>query len=121
MATQSTTAIVELRSVGKTFGTVLALKDVSFDVHPGEVHCLLGDNGAGKSTLIKILAGVHRATNGDYLIDGEPAEINSPRHALDAGIATVYQDLAIVRLKIIAPNFFMGRELTKGWGPFCSF
>src|ERR1700757_93321 len=121
MASQSAKAIVELRNVGKSFGTVLALKDVSFDVYPGEVHCLLGDNGAGKSTLIKILAGVHRASSGDYLIDGEPAEINSPRHALDAGIATVYQDLAMVPLMSITRNFFMGRELTKGGGPFCRF
>jgi simple sugar transport system ATP-binding protein len=115
------TAIVELRNVGKTFGTVLALKDVSFDVYPGEVHCLLGDNGAGKSTLIKILAGVHRSTSGEYLIDGRPAEIQSPRDALDAGIATVYQDLAMVPLMSITRNFFMGRELTRGWGPFCRF
>jgi simple sugar transport system ATP-binding protein len=121
MAMQSHKAIVELRSIGKTFGTVLALKDVSFDVCPGEVHCLLGDNGAGKSTLIKILAGVHRATSGEYLIDARPADIRSPRDALDAGIATVYQDLAMVPLMSITRNFFMGRELTKGWGPFCRF
>src|SRR5260221_8324926 len=121
MAEKFTTAIVELKNVGKTFGTVLALKDISFDIHPGEVHCLLGDNGAGKSTLIKILAGVHRASGGEYLIDGRPAEIQSPRDALDAGIATVYQDLAMVPLMSITRNFFMGRELIKGWGPFCRF
>jgi simple sugar transport system ATP-binding protein len=121
MATQATPAIVELKNVGKTFGTVLALKDVSFDIYPGEVHCLLGDNGAGKSTLIKILAGVHRASSGDYLIDGKPAEIYSPRDSLDAGIATVYQDLAMVPLMSITRNFFMGRELIKGWGPFSRF
>ncbi len=120
-STQSSQAIVELKNVGKTFGTVLALKDVSFDIHPGEVHCLLGDNGAGKSTLIKILAGVHRASSGVYLIDGKPAEIQSPRDALDAGIATVYQDLAMVPLMSITRNFFMGRELIKGWGPFSRF
>src|SRR5579871_4041010 len=79
MATQPRKAIVELRNIGKTFGTVLALKDVSFDVFPGEVHCLLGDNGAGKSTLIKILAGVHRPSSGEYLIDAKPADIQSPR------------------------------------------
>ena len=110
MATQSQKAIVELKNIGKTFGTVLALKDVSFDVFPGEVHCLLGDNGAGKSTLIKILAGVHRPSSGEYLIDAKPADIQSPRHALDAGIATVYQDLAMVPLMSITRNFFMGRE-----------
>jgi simple sugar transport system ATP-binding protein len=121
MAAQPTTPIVELKNVGKTFGTVLALKGVSFDVHAGEVHCLLGDNGAGKSTLIKILAGVHRATSGEYLIEGRRAEIHSPRDALDAGIATVYQDLAMVPLMSITRNFFMGRELIKGWGPFSRF
>jgi simple sugar transport system ATP-binding protein len=114
-------AIIKLRKVGKTFGTVLALRDVSFDVYPGEVHCLLGDNGAGKSTLIKILAGVHQSTSGEYLIDGLPAQVHSPRDALDAGIATVYQDLAMVPLMSITRNFFMGREPTKGWGPFCRF
>ena len=121
MPRRQQTPIVELRRIGKTFGTVLALRDVSFDIYPGEVHCLLGDNGAGKSTLIKILAGVHRGTSGEYLIDGRPAQIHSPRDALDAGIATVYQDLAMVPLMSITRNFFMGREPLKGWGPFCRF
>jgi simple sugar transport system ATP-binding protein len=115
------TPIIEMRNVGKSFGTVIALKDVSFDVFPGEVHCLLGDNGAGKSTLIKIMAGVHRISSGDYLIAGERAAIQSPRDALDAGIATVYQDLAMVPLMSITRNFFMGREILTGWGPFRRF
>jgi simple sugar transport system ATP-binding protein len=113
--------IVELRHVSKSFGTVSALEDLSFGVYPGEVQCLLGDNGAGKSTLIKILAGVHRLTSGEYLIDGKPVAIASPREALDAGIATVYQDLAMVPLMSITRNFFMGRELNRGWGPFTWF
>ncbi|MEA2779228.1 MAG: simple sugar transport system ATP-binding protein [Rhodospirillaceae bacterium] len=113
--------IIELRNVSKSFGTVSALLDLSFEVCAGEVHCLLGDNGAGKSTLIKILAGVHRITKGDYFIDGKPVFFHSPRDALDAGIATVYQDLAMVPLMSITRNFFMGRELTKGWGPFSRF
>src|SRR5260221_12360301 len=113
--------IIELQGIDKVFGKVTALQDISFKLLPGEVHCLLGDNGAGKSTLIKILAGVHRASGGEYLIDGRPAEIQSPRDALDAGIATVYQDLAMVPLMSITRNFFMGRELIKGWGPFCRF
>ena len=113
--------IVELRGVGKSFGTVTALKDISFQVHAGEVHCLLGDNGAGKSTLIKIMSGVHPITTGEYLIGGRPAAIQSPRDALDAGIATVYQDLAMVPLMSITRNFFMGRELLKGWGPLRRF
>ena len=113
--------IVELRNVSKSFGTVLALEPLSFAVEPGEVHCLLGDNGAGKSTLIKMLAGVHRISSGEYLIDGKPVAIHSPRDALDRGIATVYQDLAMVPLMSITRNFFMGREIKRGWGPFSRF
>jgi simple sugar transport system ATP-binding protein len=100
---------------------VLALRGIDFAVHPGEVHCLLGDNGAGKSTLIKILSGVFQPSAGEYLIDGEQTVLRSPRDALDRGIATVYQDLAMVPLMSITRNFFMGRELMKGWGPFSRF
>ena len=113
--------IVELRNVSKSFGSVLALNDLNFDVEAGEVHCLLGDNGAGKSTLIKVLAGVHRVTSGEYLIDGAPTTIDSPRAALDLGIATVYQDLAMVPLMSITRNFFLGRELKKGRGLLSRF
>jgi len=113
--------IVELRNVSKSFGSVLALKDLNFDVESGEVHCLLGDNGAGKSTLIKVLAGVHAISKGEYVIDGTPVCISSPRSALDHGIATVYQDLAMVPLLSITRNFFLGRELTKGRGLFSRF
>jgi simple sugar transport system ATP-binding protein len=113
--------IVELRNVSKSFGSVLALNDLNFDVEAGEVHCLLGDNGAGKSTLIKVLAGVHRVTSGEYLIDGAPTTIDSPRAALDLGIATVYQDLAMVPLMSITRNFFLGRELMKGRGLLSRF
>jgi simple sugar transport system ATP-binding protein len=113
--------IVELRNVSKSFGSVLALRDLNFDVEAGEVHCLLGDNGAGKSTLIKVLAGVHIISKGEYVIDGTPVCISSPRSALDHGIATVYQDLAMVPLLSITRNFFLGRELTKGRGLFSRF
>jgi simple sugar transport system ATP-binding protein len=113
--------IVQFRNISKSFGTVLALNGVDFEVLAGEVHCLLGDNGAGKSTLIKIMSGVYRPSKGEYLIDGQAASLNSPRNALDRGIATVYQELAMVPLMSITRNFFMGRELTKGWGPFSRF
>ena len=115
------TNIVEFRNVSKYFGSVVAIKDISMGVAPGEVHCLLGDNGAGKSTLIKILAGVHTPSEGDYLMDGEKVELGSPREALDNGIATVFQHLALVPLMSVTRNFFMGREITKGWGPFRRF
>ncbi|MBL9036644.1 MAG: sugar ABC transporter ATP-binding protein [Rhodospirillaceae bacterium] len=113
--------IIELKGVHKSFGTVVALQDLSFAVHAGEVHCLLGDNGAGKSTLIKILAGVHAPSKGDYLIDGQKVHMTSPRQALDRGIGTVYQDLAMIPLLSVTRNFFLGREPKKGWGPFARF
>ncbi len=113
--------VIELKSVYKSFGTVVALQDISFAVHPGEVHCLLGDNGAGKSTLIKILAGVHQPTKGEYLIDEMPVQIASPRQALDLGIGTVYQDLAMIPLLSVTRNFFLGREPKKGRGLFKRF
>jgi len=113
--------IIELKGVYKSFGTVVALQNVSFTVHAGEVHCLLGDNGAGKSTLIKILAGVHRPSSGEYMIAGDPVQLASPRQALDKGIGTVYQDLAMIPLLSISRNFFLGREPKKGWGPFARF
>lgn len=113
--------IVQLKRVSKWFGSVLAIDRLDFSVAAGEVHCLLGDNGAGKSTLIKILSGVHLPSGGDYLIDGQAVMVRSPRDALDRGIATVYQDLAMVPLMSITRNFFMGRELKKGWGLFSRF
>ncbi|MRI33641.1 ABC transporter ATP-binding protein [Endozoicomonas sp. OPT23] len=113
--------ILELKKVSRYFGSVIALKDIDMQVKMGEVHCLLGDNGAGKSTLIKTLAGVHVPSEGEFLLDGQPTCFNSPRSALDAGIATVYQDLALVPLMSVTRNFFMGRELTKKWGPFKVF
>ncbi|MGD8624453.1 MAG: ATP-binding cassette domain-containing protein [Anaerolineae bacterium] len=113
--------LVELRSASKFFGSVIALKDVSMSVHAGEVMCLLGDNGAGKSTLIKIFAGVHLPTEGQVFVEGEEVHFDSPRDALARGIATVYQDLAMIPLMSIDRNFFLGSEPTKGWGPFKRF
>lgn len=113
--------LVEVRNISKYFGSVIALKDVSMSVTAGEVMCLLGDNGAGKSTLIKTLSGVHPPDEGQYLVEGQEVHFNSPRDALDHGIATVYQDLAMIPLMSISRNFFLGSEPTKGWGPFKSF
>src|SRR6185503_17350753 len=112
------TSLIEVRNISKYFGSVIALSDVSMSVHAGEVMCLLGDNGAGKSTLIKTLAGVHEPSEGQYLVEGEEVHFNSPRAALNRGIATVYQDLAMIPLMCIARNFFLGSEPAKGWGPF---
>jgi simple sugar transport system ATP-binding protein len=117
----STTAngapLIEARDLTKYFGSVVALHDVSLSVGAGEVLCLLGDNGAGKSTLIKILSGVHPPDSGEILVDGEPVAFGSPRDALQRGIATVYQDLAMIPLLSISRNFFLGAEPVTGFGP----
>ncbi|WP_018183596.1 ATP-binding cassette domain-containing protein [Kaistia granuli] len=112
------TPILEMRNIEKHFGSVVALAGVSIEILPGEVHCLLGDNGAGKSTFIKTMAGVHRLTKGQMFLNGQPVQFSSPRQALDAGIATVYQDLAMIPLMSVTRNFFMGREPVKGIWPF---
>jgi len=113
-----TTPILEMRDIEKHFGSVVALAGVSISIQAGEVHCLLGDNGAGKSTFIKTMAGVHRLTRGEMFLNGQPVHFSSPRQALDAGIATVYQDLAMIPLMSVTRNFFMGREPVKGVWPF---
>jgi len=113
-----TAPLIEAQSVSKYFGSVVALKDISMRVQAGEVMCLLGDNGAGKSTLIKILSGVHRPSDGHYMFEGNEVHFSSPRDALSAGIATVFQDLAMIPLMGISRNFFLGAEPTKGWGLF---
>ena len=110
--------LIEIKDLVKKFGAFTALNGVSLDVYPGEVHALLGDNGAGKSTLIKVLSGVHPATSGVIRVDGNSVNFESPREASDAGIGTVYQDLALNALTSVTRNFFLGREIKKGPGPF---
>ncbi|MDA7577159.1 ATP-binding cassette domain-containing protein [Candidatus Pelagibacter sp.] len=110
--------LIEIKNLVKKFGAFTALNGVSLDVYPGEVHALLGDNGAGKSTLIKVLSGVHPMTSGEIKVDGEIVNFTSPRQASDAGIGTVYQDLALNALTSVTRNFFLGRELTKGPSAF---
>ncbi|NQX29284.1 sugar ABC transporter ATP-binding protein [Microbacteriaceae bacterium VKM Ac-2854] len=110
--------LLSLKQAGKSYGNIIALSGVDMDVDAGRVTCVLGDNGAGKSTLIKIIAGRHEHTDGEFEINGESVHLKSPREALDRGIAAVYQDLAVVPLMPIWRNFFLGSELTTGWGPF---
>ncbi|KAA0120254.1 ATP-binding cassette domain-containing protein [Mycolicibacterium sp. P9-22] len=105
--------LVELRNVGKSYGNITALKDISLRVHAGQVTGILGDNGAGKSTLIKIIAGLHQQTEGELLVDGEATKFSSPADALGKGIATVYQNLAVVPLMPVWRNFFLGQEVRK--------
>jgi simple sugar transport system ATP-binding protein len=113
--------IIHMDRIEKHFGNIIALAGVTFDVFPGECHCLLGDNGAGKSTFIKTMSGVHKPTRGDILLEGKQMSFDSPRDAMEAGVATVYQDLAMIPLMSVTRNFFMGREPTKGRGPLKRF
>ena len=110
-------SLLELREIGKHFGNVIALSGVSTHVEAGKVTCVLGDNGAGKSTFIKILSGVHTPDEGEYIIDGSPVRFDSPRDAREAGIATVFQDLAMIPLMSVWRNFWLGSEPTKSFGP----
>jgi simple sugar transport system ATP-binding protein len=116
-ATNGKPHLLEADRLSKYYGNIVALKDISAHVDAGEVTCLLGDNGAGKSSFIKILSGVHRPDQGRLLVDGEEVEFTSPRDARAKGIATVYQDLAMVPLMSIWRNFFLGAEPRKGIGP----
>ena len=109
--------LLEAEGIAKYYGNVVALTDISMHVNAGEVTCILGDNGAGKSSFIKILSGVHRPDAGRLMVDGEAVEFTSPRDARAKGIATVYQDLAMVPLMSVWRNFFLGAEPTVGVGP----
>ena len=108
--------LLEADHISKYYGNIVALKDISTYVNAGEVTCILGDNGAGKSSFIKILSGVHQADDGRLLVDGEEVQFTSPRDARAKGIATVYQDLAMVPLMSVWRNFFLGSEPTRGRG-----
>ncbi len=110
--------VITMENIGKSYGSVSALSGVNLSVSQGEVTCVLGDNGAGKSTLIKIMAGLHQHTEGSLKVDGKETHFNSPREALDKGIATVYQDLAVVSLMEVWRNFFLGSEKRRKLWPF---
>ncbi|GAA4227349.1 D-xylose transport system ATP-binding protein [Streptosporangium album] len=106
--------VLELRGIDKSFGPVQVLHDVDFSVYPGEVTALVGDNGAGKSTLVKCVGGIHPIDAGEYLFDGRPVQIHSPRDAGELGIEIVYQDLALCDNLDIVQNMFLGREKKRG-------
>lgn len=101
---------LQLRGINKSFGGVQALKNVDFEVYPGEVVGLVGDNGAGKSTLIKVMSGAYIPDAGEILIDGQPVTISSPQDSTRVGIETVYQDLALCDNLDVVANLWLGRE-----------
>jgi len=120
VATDATDRNVKIRieNVGKQFGRIVALRDVSFDVYEGEIFALVGDNGAGKSTLMNILSGVLEPSDGAVYIDDKRISFDSPKEARNRGIETVYQDLALMDDLDVATNIFVGQFPTKGIGPF---
>lgn len=101
------------KGITKRFGALTALSEVDLEIRSGEVLALLGDNGAGKSTFIKVLAGAHSPSDGELLIDGVPATFSSPKDAASAGIATIFQELALSENLSISENVFLGRELKR--------
>jgi simple sugar transport system ATP-binding protein len=121
MTTAAETPFIELINVNKSFGPVTVLTDISLQVRPGEVLCLLGDNGAGKSTVIKVLSGFHEPTSGEVKVEGQPITFKSPRDASNKGISTVHQFGGTFPLMSLSRSFFVGVEPTKGWGPFKRF
>src|ERR1051325_11199148 len=116
MTAISTSSLLELRGIQKSFGGVRALRGVSFDLRAGEIHALLGENGAGKSTLIKTLGGIHTPDGGEIFMDGRPAGIGSPADAARLGIRVIHQELALAPNLSVAENLFLGREPARfGW------
>jgi ABC-type sugar transport system, ATPase component len=112
-STADESPLLSLRGITKSFGAVHVLQGVDFDVYAGQVSALAGDNGAGKSTLIKGIAGIHAFDSGEYIFDGQPVHVTSPKQANALGIEVVYQDLALCDNLDIVQNMFLGRELSK--------
>ena len=110
--------LLELRDVSRHFGAIRALDGVSLTIEAGEIVGLMGDNGAGKSTLVKIIGGNHAPSDGEYLLNGKPVHLNNPADARREGVEVVYQDLALCDNLTSAANVFLGREITRGLGPF---
>jgi D-xylose transport system ATP-binding protein len=116
MHTNGTTPLIEMRNISIAFGGIKAVDGVSVDLRPGEVVGLLGHNGAGKSTLIKILSGAYKPDAGEIYVNGEHADISTPRDAKRFGIETIYQTLALADNIDAAGNIFLGREVLTPYG-----
>lgn len=109
---ETTSPLLSVLGIGKYYGGLKAVDDVSLDISPGEIVALCGDNGAGKSTLVKMLCGALRPDEGEILIEGRPVDFHSPKDATDAGIETVHQSLGLVDTLTVPENVFLGREKT---------
>jgi D-xylose transport system ATP-binding protein len=114
MTVVTDTPILQLHGVNKSFGPVHVLHDIDFEIYPGQVTALIGDNGAGKSTLVKCIGGTYSIDSGEYLYEGKPVHLTSPRDSAALGIEIVYQDLALCDNLDIVQNMFLGREKLSG-------
>src|SRR3984885_3768724 len=108
------TPILQLRGLNKSFGPVHVLHDVNFEIYPGQVTALIGDNGAGKSTMVKCIGGTYTIDSGEYLFEGRPVHVATPRDSAALGIEIVYQDLALCDNLDIVQNMYLGRERLSG-------
>ncbi|HZZ60291.1 MAG TPA: ATP-binding cassette domain-containing protein [Roseiarcus sp.] len=109
----TTVPLLAARAIGKRFGALVALASIDLDINAGEVLALVGDNGAGKSTFIKILAGAHPPSEGEMRMDGSPVAFATPQDAANAGIATIFQELALSENLSISENVYLGREIVR--------
>jgi simple sugar transport system ATP-binding protein len=116
--TTATDVLLSASDIKKSFGGVHALKGASITLRRGEITALIGDNGAGKSTMVRCLSGIHPPDSGTIVFDGETVHFGTPKDAQKHGIETVQQNLALVEELAVWQNFFLGRELTRGFGPF---
>lgn len=108
--------VLELKHISKRFENIQALDAVDFDLRQGEIHALVGENGAGKSTMMRILAGIYTGYEGEYLLNGKPVHLQSPRDALSRGIGMIHQELSVMPELSVAENLFLGRQLTTTLG-----
>jgi simple sugar transport system ATP-binding protein len=109
--------VLELRSLTVRYGNVPALSRLNLSLRAGEIVCVMGENGSGKSTLVAVLSGLRRHDEGELLLAGRPVRFRSPKQARAAGVATVWQDLAVAPLLSVWRNFFLGAEPTRGMWP----
>nr|WP_198982214.1 sugar ABC transporter ATP-binding protein [Herbaspirillum sp. ASV7] len=112
----TSTPILQMSGISKSFGATRALSDMHLNIRPGEIHALMGENGAGKSTLMKVLSGVHAPDHGQILLDGKPVALRDPAASRAAGINLIYQELAVAPNISVAANVFMGSELRNRLG-----
>ena len=113
--TDHSKSALSLTGISKRFGHVTALEGVDLSAYSGEILAIVGDNGAGKSTLIKVISGVYQPDEGEIQVKGQPVLLATPASARSAGIATVFQDLALVECLDVSTNMFIGQFPKKGW------